>query len=98
MAASKYTPHVTCNLPLDAKGSVPHTVAFAEARNTRMAWDALVAAAKIMAASALDLTLDPERVGAIKSEHKALRGRVPLPLPRQRMQSAWRQRHPRARG
>lgn len=71
---SQYIPHVTFNLPLDTKGSVPHTVAFAEACNTEMAWDALVTAAKIMAASALDLILDPQRVGAIKAEHKALKG------------------------
>ncbi len=71
---SQYIPHVTFNLPLDTKGSVPHTVAFAEACNTDMAWDALVTAAKIMAASAIDLILDPERVSAIKAEHAALKG------------------------
>lgn len=66
---SQELPHVTFSLPLDTKGSVPHTAAFAEACNSDMARDALVTAAKIMAASAIDLLSDPERVAAIKAEH-----------------------------
>jgi uncharacterized small protein (DUF1192 family) len=38
-----------------------------------MAYDALITAAKIMAASAIDLLTDPERVAALKAEHAQLK-------------------------
>lgn len=66
-------PHVTFMLPLDGKGSVPHTAAFAEACNSEMAYEALVTAAKTMAASALDLMCDEERFRAITGQHAALK-------------------------
>lgn len=70
---SQEIPHVTFTLPLDEKGSVPHTAAFAEACDSEMAYEALITAAKIMAASAIDLLSDPERLSAIKTEHAALK-------------------------
>ena len=66
---SQAVPHVTFSLPVDTKGSVPHTAAFAEACNSEMAYDALIKAAKIMAATAIDLLSDEERVASIKQEH-----------------------------
>jgi len=70
---SQLIPHVTFTLPLDTKGSVPHTAAFAEACNSEMAYKALVTAAKIMAASAIDLLSEPDRVAAIQAQHSELR-------------------------
>jgi len=70
---SQEIPHVTFMLPLDDIGSVPHTAAFAEACNSEMAFEALVTAAKTMAASALDLILDPDRVEGIKEQHAGLK-------------------------
>ncbi len=70
---SQKIPHVTFTLPLDNEGSVPHTPSFAAACNTDMAWDALITAAKIMAASALDLITNPDRVTSIVEEHAGLK-------------------------
>lgn len=70
---SQLIPHVTFSLPVDTKGSVPHTAAFAEACGSQMGYEALITAAKIMAASAIDLLSDPERVAAIKAEHAELK-------------------------
>ena len=70
---SQLIPHVTFSLPVDNKGSVPHTAAFAEACGSEMGYEALITAAKIMAASAIDLLSDPERVAAIKAEHAELK-------------------------
>ena len=66
---SQEIPHVTFSLPVDTIGSVPHTAAFAEACNSDMGYEALITAAKIMAATAIDLLSDPERVAKIKAEH-----------------------------
>ena len=70
---SQLIPHVTFTLPVDDRGSVPHTAAFAEACDGPMAYEALVTAAKIMAASAIELLADPERLAAIKAEHARLK-------------------------
>jgi amidohydrolase len=70
---SQEIPHITFTLPVDNVGSVPHTAAFADACNSDMAYDALITAAKIMAASAIDLLTDPERVAALKAEHAQLK-------------------------
>jgi amidohydrolase len=70
---SQEIPHVTFTLPVDTIGSVPHTAAFAAACDSDMAYDALITAAKIMAASALDLLTDPERVAALQEEHAQLK-------------------------
>ncbi len=70
---SQLIPHVTFSLPLDERGSVPHTAEFAEACNTPMAWDALITAAKIMAASAIDLLTDPEQLERVKRQHAELK-------------------------
>lgn len=72
---SQFIPHVTFTLPVDDKGSVPHTAAFAEACGSPMAFEALITAAKIMAASAIDLLSDPARVEEIKAEHRRLKER-----------------------
>lgn len=71
---SQVIPHVTFTLPLDTKGSVPHTAAFEVACASEMAMEALITAAKLMAASAIDLLTDPARVEAIKAEHARLKG------------------------
>ena len=70
---SQKIPHVTFSLPVDNKGSVPHTAAFAEACNSEMGYEAMITAAKIMAATAIDLLSDPERVEKIKAEHAAIK-------------------------
>lgn len=70
---SQLIPHVTFSLPVDERGSVPHTVEFAEACNSEMGYEAMITAAKIMAASAIDLLSDPARVAKIKAEHAALK-------------------------
>ncbi len=70
---SQLIPHVTFSLPVDTRGSVPPTAEFAEACGQPMAYEALITAAKIMAASAIDLLSDPERVAAIKAEHAQLK-------------------------
>lgn len=70
---SQLIPHVTFSLPVDNRGSVPHTAEFAAACGQPMAYEALITAAKIMAASAIDLLSDPERVAAIKAEHAQLK-------------------------
>lgn len=62
-------PHLTFMLPLDDKGSVPHTPAFAEACNSEQGLEAMMTAAKIMALSALDLLTNPELLAEIKDEH-----------------------------
>ena len=66
---SQVIPHVSYNLPLDDKGSTPHTPEFAVACDTPMAWDALVTAAKAMAGTAIDLIADPALVAELKREH-----------------------------
>jgi len=73
---SQFIPHVTFSLPVDERGSVPHTAEFAEACASPMAMEALVTAAKIMAATAIDLIMDPERVAAIKAEHADLKASI----------------------
>lgn len=67
---SHKVPHVSYNLPMDDKGSVPHTSAFEVACNSDQAWWVLEKAAKIMATSALDLMANPERLNKIKEEHR----------------------------
>lgn len=66
---SQAIPHVSYNLPLDDRGSTPHTAEFAVACDTPMAWDALVTAAKAMAGAAIDLIADPALVAELKREH-----------------------------
>ncbi len=68
-------PHLTFTLPLDDRGSVPHTPEFAEACNSRQGREAMLTAAKIMAMTALDLMTDPELLQTIKAEHRQLVGR-----------------------
>lgn len=70
---SQYIPHVTFMLPMDDKGSTPHTAAFAAACNTEFAFEQMIKAAKIMAATAIDLLSDHDRVAAIKAEHSELK-------------------------
>ncbi len=77
---SQLIPHVTYTLPLDEAGSSPHTLAFAAACDTPMAWDALITAAKAMAGAAIDLIAQPELAAALKAEHaewkEAVRAKV----------------------
>lgn len=77
---SQVIPHVTYSLPLDHKGSTPHTPEFATACDTPMAWDALITAAKAMAGAAIELIAQPELAAALKAEHaerkEAVRAKV----------------------
>lgn len=66
---SQFIPHATFTLPMDDKGSTPHTIPFMEACNTDFAFDQMIKAAKIMAATTIDFLANPDQVEAIKAEH-----------------------------
>ncbi|MGE5673003.1 MAG: peptidase dimerization domain-containing protein, partial [Mycobacterium leprae] len=65
-------PHLTFGLPLDDKGSSPHTPAFVAAANSDTGRQALNTAAKIMATTVIDLLTDPAKLAAIKAEHQTV--------------------------
>ncbi len=69
---SQKLPHLTLGLPIEMRKDVAlHTTAFAAAADSDLGRDAMNRAAKVLAMCALDLIAEPERLAAIRAEHRA---------------------------
>lgn len=64
-------PYAGFTLPIDTKRSQPHTPEFATAAGSQMGVDAMIAAAKVLACTAIDLLTDPALLARAQAEHAA---------------------------